>query len=379
MYGIYHFCKSYGLSLIIFAILTKALLLPLNIKSQQSSAKMRALNPKLEKIRKSFANNPQRMQEEQMKLQAEEGVSLTSGCLPALIQFPILFGIVDVVYNPLTHILRIGKDTLETAAKLMENIPGITKTELSSNYRELTLLKYVSDPEYRSYFADMGSDFISKISDFNANNMFLGFINLGTKADLHPEKWTAGAVALVMIPVLSGLVNLATTIISQIHQKKTNPAAASMGSMNLMLYGMSIFYIWFSFTIPSGAAFYWTVSGILGLIQMIAFNKYYTAERCEAILAADKEKNKNKKPGLMQRLMEQQQEMLAQQNGQGGIANRGDLSRSEYNEVNRKAINHGRQVIDAKYTDLGDDDDDVLSAARKRMAQKYGDIAEEND
>ena len=68
MYGIYSFCKSYGVSLIIFAILTKALLLPLNVKSQQSAAKMRALNPKLEKIKKSFANNPQRIQEEQMKL-----------------------------------------------------------------------------------------------------------------------------------------------------------------------------------------------------------------------------------------------------------------------------------------------------------------------
>lgn len=314
-----------------------------------------------------------------MKLQAEEGVSPMSGCLPALIQFPILFGIVDVVYNPLTHIMRIGKDTIDAAVKLMEKIPGISKTDLSANYRELTLLKYASDPEYTSYFSDMGSDFMSKIADFNSSNMFLGFINLGTKADFHPEKWTAGAIALIMIPVLSGLVNLLTTIISQIHQKKTNPAAASMGSMNLMMYGMSVFYIWFSFSIPSGAAFYWTVSGILGLIQMIVFNKYYTPERCEAILAADKEKNKNKKPDFMQRLMAQQQEMLAQQNGQGGAGKRGDLSRSEYNEINRKAINQARKIIDAKYTDVGEDDD-LLNLARKRMAQKYGDdFAEEND
>jgi hypothetical protein len=152
-----------------------------------------------------------------------------------------------------------------------------------------------------------------------------------------------------------------------------------MGSMNLMMYGMSVFYIWFSFSIPSGAAFYWTVSGILGLIQMIVFNKYYTPERCEAILAADKEKNKNKKPDFMQRLMAQQQEMLAQQNGQGGAGKRGDLSRSEYNEINRKAINQARKIIDAKYTDVGEDDD-LLNLARKRMAQKYGDdFAEEND
>ena len=288
MYGIYSFCKSYGVSLIIFAILTKALLLPLNVKSQQSAAKMRALNPKLEKIKKSFANNPQRIQEEQMKLQTEEGVNPMSGCLPALIQFPILFGIVDVVYKPLTHILRMSKDTLEAAAKVLEKIPDISRTDLSVNYRELSVLKYASDPAYSSYFSELGPDFVAKITDFNNHNMFLGFINLGTKADLHPEVWTAGAVALVAIPILSGLVNLVTTFISQMHQKKTNPAMAGMGSMNVMMYGMSIFYIWFSFSIPSGAAFYWTVSGILGLIQMIAFNNYYTAERCEALLATDK-------------------------------------------------------------------------------------------
>ncbi len=382
MYGIYTFCKSYGLSLIIFAILTKAILLPLNIKSQQSAAKTRALNPKLEKIRKSFANNPQRMQEEQLKLQSEEGVNPMAGCLPALIQFPILFGIVDVVYKPLKHILRMSNDTITKASEILGNIPGldISKTDLSVSYRELNIIKYASDPEYSRYFSELGSDFISKITDFNAHNQFLGFINLGTKADLHPEVWTAGAVALVIIPVLSGLVNLATTFISQMHQKKTNPAMATMGSMNAMMYGMSIFYIWFSFSIPSGAAFYWTVSGLIGLIQMVAFNNYYTAERCEALLEADKAKNKNKKPGFMQKLMEQQQEMLAAQNGTSSYSGtaakaRGDLSKAEYNEKSRKAINEARKVIDVKYADEGPEDD-FLEAARRRMAQKYGDDTE---
>ena len=381
MYGIYNFCKSYGLSLIIFAILTKAILLPLNIKSQQSAAKMRALNPKLEKIKKSFSNNPQRIQEEQMKLQNEEGVNPMAGCLPALIQFPILFGIVDVVYKPLTHILRISKETLSAAHDILEKIPDVAKQDLSPNYQELAIIKYATDPSYSSYFSEMGNDFLSKINDFQDHNMFLGYNNLATKADFHPQAWTAGAVALIIIPVLSGLVNLATTLISQIHQKKTNPAMATMGSMNLMMYGMSIFYVWFSFSIPSGAAFYWTVSGLLGLIQMVAFNKYYTQERCEALLAADKEKNKNRKPGFMAKLMEQQQEMLAQQNGTaasyaGSAAKaRGGLSKSEFNEKSRNAINEARKIIDVKYTDEGTDDD-ALEAARRRMAQKYGDDTE---
>ena len=367
MYGIYSFCKSYGLSIIIFALLTKLILLPLNVKSQRSNAKMRALAPKMEKIKKSFANNPQRIQQEQMKLQAEEGVNSMAGCLPMLIQFPILFGIVDVVYKPLTHILRLDKNTLSAAKTALENLfsaQNIAEKGVTQRYEELAILKYASDPQYADYFSGLGSNFIEKISEFGNNNMFLGFIDLGTQPDLHPEIWTAGAIALIIIPILSGLVNLATTIISQIHQKKNNPAAPSMGSMNVVMYGMSVFYIWFSFSIPSGAAFYWTVSGIMGLIQMIALNRYFSQERCEAILAADKEKNKGKKPGFMQRLMEQQQEMIMQQNGTAAAGsgtsrvNRGDLSKSEFNEVNRKAIKDARKRMAEKYGDEYIDDDE---------------------
>ena len=366
MYGIYMFCKSYGLSLIIFALLTKLILLPLNMKSQRSSAKMRALAPKMEKIKKSFANNPQRMQQEQMKLQAEEGVSPMAGCLPMLIQFPILFGIVDVVYKPLTHILKMDSKMLEAAGKVLEEIKkaeGISGKTVG-RYEELEILKYASNPDYISKFSEkLGSGFIEKISEFAQNNKFLGFIDLGTQPDFHPEVWTAGAIALIAIPILSGVINLITTVISQIHQKKINPSAPSMGSMNVMMYGMAIFYVWFSFSIPSGAAFYWTVSGFFGLIQMLALNAYFTQERCEKILAADKEKNKNKKPGLMQRMMEQQQAMLAESSTSSSSSStsarekRGDLSKSEYNAVNRQAINEARRRMAEKYGDEFIDDE----------------------
>lgn len=354
MYGIYSFCKDYGISLILFALLTKLILLPLSIKNMNNTAKMRALNPKIEIIKKSYANNPQRIQEEQMKLFNEEGVNQFSGCLPLLIQFPILFGIVDVVYKPLKHILHMDSDMITRASEILKNIPDFDKT--SRAYEELAIVKYASDPQYQHYFESLGEPFLSKISKFHSNGMFLGFIDLGSKADFHPEVWTAGAVALIIIPIITGIINLITTIVTQRQQKKMNPGAASMGgSMNAMMYGMSIFYIWMTFKFPSGAAFYWAVSGFLGLVQTLILNSYYTKERCEEILARDKEKNKNKKPGFMQRLMEQQQEMLAQQNGTTQapvkLNKNGDHSKSELNELNRKAINE----------------------ARKRMAEKYGD------
>lgn len=54
-----------------------------------------------------------------MKLYSEHNINPMAGCLPLLIQFPILYGILDVVYRPLTHILRFSKETLSQAQELL--------------------------------------------------------------------------------------------------------------------------------------------------------------------------------------------------------------------------------------------------------------------
>jgi len=352
MYAIYGLFKNYGVSLFMFALLTKIILIPVNFKSQKSMAKTRALAPKLEKIKKSYAKNPQRIQEEQMKLQSEEGVNPLSGCLPMLIQFPILFGIVDVVYKPLTHILRIKSETIDKAVSLLNTyLLDNNLKEVPKGRPELVLLEYVnSNPEI---FKSLNG-FSEKIGNFNKN--LFGFIDLGSKANFKPEVWSAGAVALIAIPILSGLIQLLTTFYSQWHQKKYNPSAVSMGGMNVMLYGMSIFYVWFSFSIPSGAAFYWTVSGFLGLLQMFAFNKYFTPEKCEEILQKDKLKNQGKKPSFMQKMMEQQRQAMAETNGQTSLKKSvvsdektSNMSRSELQAYNRKLINEARRKMAEKY------------------------------
>ena len=95
---------NYALSIIIFTIVTKIIFLPVNYKTQKNAARMQLLNPKLEKLRKSFSNNPQRLQEEQQKLYMEEGINPMGSCLPAFIQMFLVFGVIDVVYKPITHI-----------------------------------------------------------------------------------------------------------------------------------------------------------------------------------------------------------------------------------------------------------------------------------
>lgn len=350
MYWIYEVVNNYGISIIIFTLLTKIILLPISYKQQLGTVRMQALNPKLNKIRKQYANNQQKLAEEQQKLYAEEGVNPMGSCLPLIISMIILYGVLDVVYRPLSHILRISSDVLDKAKDI------ITANELADKYfksrPELTILRQVK--ENPDLFESLGDDFVNKVSDFK--NTFLG-IDLGVIPTIHPDVWNKAAVALVMIPIVSGLVQLLFTIYSQYKNKQMNPDMPSMGAMKIVMFVMPVFSVWLAFAVPAGVGFYWIWSSVFSFLQSFLLYAYFTPKRVEAINAKLKEKNKNKKPGFMQRMMNQQAEMMKMQE-QAKKGGRADydadtegMSKSERSKYNRELINE----------------------ARKRMAEKYGD------
>lgn len=92
---------SYVLTITVFTIIIKLLILPLNIKSSKSNAKMQEIQPELNAIKKKYANNPQKMQEESTRVMKENNVSMFGGCLPSLLPLPILFALY-AVFNQIT-------------------------------------------------------------------------------------------------------------------------------------------------------------------------------------------------------------------------------------------------------------------------------------
>lgn len=99
--------ENYGLAIIIFTILTKLLLLPLTMKQMKSTSKMQELQPELQKLQKMYANNKEKLNEEMMKLYQKHNYNPASGCLPLLIQFPILIALYRVLIKPLTYMYKI--------------------------------------------------------------------------------------------------------------------------------------------------------------------------------------------------------------------------------------------------------------------------------
>lgn len=124
MFLCYHLVNNYGLALILFTILTKLVLVPFAVKQQKSMVKMAAFRPKMEEIQKKYANNKEKLNEELLKLYEKENYNPMSGCLPVLIQFPILFGLIDVIYYPLKHILRLPADTINAATEIAKQVLG---------------------------------------------------------------------------------------------------------------------------------------------------------------------------------------------------------------------------------------------------------------
>lgn len=97
--GSEHIGLAYVFAIIIFTLIIKLILLPLTITQIKSTAKMTEMQPKLKEIQEKYKNNPQLMQQKQMDLYKETGVNPMAGCLPLLIQFPILIAMYRMLYS----------------------------------------------------------------------------------------------------------------------------------------------------------------------------------------------------------------------------------------------------------------------------------------
>lgn len=97
---IYNFVNNYGLSIVIFTIVVKLLMLPLTLKQTKSMKEMQELNPKLKELQKKYAKDKQKLNEKTMELYRQHNVNPASGCLPLLIQLPIIIALFNVLRQP---------------------------------------------------------------------------------------------------------------------------------------------------------------------------------------------------------------------------------------------------------------------------------------
>jgi len=121
--------QNYGLSIILFTVFVKVLLLPLTIKQTKSTKAMQDIQPKLQEIQEKYKNKPEKQQQEIMNLYKEAKVNPVAGCLPLLIQMPILFGLYNVLRNPVDWGVFADQAALQNADMVFLWVKSLSKPD----------------------------------------------------------------------------------------------------------------------------------------------------------------------------------------------------------------------------------------------------------
>ena len=345
----YSWTGSYGVALILFTVLVRLALFPLSVKQQKSSAKMQVFQPKMQEIQKKYANNKEKQQEEMMKLYEQHGYNPMAGCLPSIIQMILLFGIIYVVYEPLSHILHMDKATITALTDIVKANAELLGT---SGQPQLTAISAIQNPETVGLFSSISSDVISQIQgfDYTLFGLYLGQI----------PTWKS---VLVLIPILSGVTALATSIVSM---KLTPGMDQQQKSMKTMMYLMPLMSLWIAFSVPCGVGIYWIIGNLLAIVQTVILNKFYSparykAEYEEQVRRIEEQKKKDREERKKRNGGKKLPEEIEEENAAKAEAKRKtpatpDAEKAAEAYMTSKELNRKR-----------------LAEARKRDAEKYGD------
>lgn len=274
--------NQYFVAIIIFTVLTRLVLLPANLHQQKATAKTARLTPKIQKIQKKYPDPKDRnkLNQEMNDLYAREGHNpMQMGCGPLIFQLVFLMGIVGIIYYPLSYIVGISNigDYADELTKFLESV------DYSGNYLQLGILENWA--QYKDQLiAQMPELFTSeRVANIDAfrSGMYLGGLDM--TAIPH---WKDGKI--VLIPIFSLLTSLASSGISMLIQKKTNPAMAQQtASMVAMMLMMPFFSFYITFKVPAAVGFYWIISNVVSLLQQLFIAKFFPPKKSQAKLMVE--------------------------------------------------------------------------------------------
>jgi YidC/Oxa1 family membrane protein insertase len=225
---LYRLFGDFGLSIVVLTLIIRLVLFPLTLKQLKSSKAMQALQPQMQEIRRKYAKDQQAQMLAMQALQKEYGVNpLASGCLPLLIQLPVLYGMF-FAFNTVLHSTHLVKD--------VNNL----------------LYPFIA------HFPDGG---------VNVNLNWFSWLN---------AHWSISLATPDPTHILPIIAALATFVQMRMALPKTPPTSKGgksdtpdpmTSSMKTMQYIMPFITLWFGWSFPAGLALYWTVSAVFQAVQ----------------------------------------------------------------------------------------------------------------
>ena len=282
---LYQFTTNYGVALILFSLIVKLVLLPLNAKSKKSMLKMSRVAPLAKALEAKYKDDQQKYQQEVMKLYKEEGVSTTGGCLWSFIPLLILLPLYYVIREPITYMMHIPS---EIGAQIVEIIGAHVELGGNSYFHQLSAAGHIG-----AYFDEIVAA-IPALSPDQLQIIDFSFLGIDLAAIPTWKVWTFtdwNAWGLFLLPIISGLSNVLSMWISQKMNgsvatndkgEQDKDAAKANQSMNMMMYMMPLVSVWIGFTMPAAVTVYWIAQAIFTLFidyfLTIHYRKVYAAE-----------------------------------------------------------------------------------------------------
>lgn len=319
-----------GVAIILFTLVIKLCLTPMMIKSSKSSKVMNYIQPELNKIAKKYKGKRDQesllaQQQETRKVQEKYGVSMTAGCLPALIQFPIIIALYNVIRNVPAYVDKIYNLYNPIATRIFENPDAIQKLEEFKN-TENVLKAVTLDAANKDTIIDVLAKFQASTWDsfkelFGNQGVIVDAINQNV-----PEInkiYNFFGINLTSVPGFALTVALIIPIASLVfqflsmHATPQQPASdptqqATMKSMKMMMNVMPIMSFFVCVSVPAGVGLYWATGSFVSFLTAIIINAYFKNCDMEKVIAKSMEKAAKKqekrakkgKKSFMERMQE---------------------------------------------------------------------------
>ena len=306
--GINSIVGNYGVAVLLFTLLVKLLVLPLDIKSKKSMRATMALQPKLNALKEKYGKDPEKLNQKTMELYKKEKVSPTAGCLPLLIQLPILlfmFGAMRDVAN---------EQTIAMILNLSEQVAsGIAPETATVAFEGFLWIKNLFQPDTFTSILPAFGDKLAAISPvtgsalLTAENIEAARVFLSSEAysiiaaahgagnfisfpipvlitTLHltiPNSLSAlltSTNGLFILPIMAGLSQWFMTKLTG----AGNQAAQQQSGMGFMNWFFPLFSFYICLSYNAAFSLYWMASNLIAIVQQVAVNKWLDAKEKKA-------------------------------------------------------------------------------------------------
>ena len=316
--GLHAIINNYAITIIVFTILIKLVIMPLNLKSRKSTQRMTAVQPKMQALQEKYKDDQEKLNQKLQELYRKEGVSPMGGCLPMILSMFVLFAMFyamrtfaneQLVTQFLTfyHNPTIDPSTLTDGFLWIKNLwmPDSPFATYMPDAQSLRLVEFEVWNNVSAKLAAAGvipqalsladasavNEFIDTVvAPFIASEAYAPYVapitGLGNLNILGIIKFTIyeHGNGWFILPILSVATQVVMQNMTMAQTMASNPQA---GSQKTMLYVMTFMSLYFCAIYNSAFALYWVISNVYALVEHIAFDRYFKAQDRKAATAEE--------------------------------------------------------------------------------------------